>query len=116
MNYFITVFFSLLLTSQVVAQKNIDYELPAAMAAPVKAEYIKQCDKGKILYDINCSRCHTTKVDGKEIIPDFTSDQLVGYELRVLNPKHESEIPETNVSAEELGLIMTFLTYKKRNE
>jgi hypothetical protein len=98
------------------AQNKVSYELPNEMSAAVKAEYIKQCDKGKILYDINCANCHTTKVKGKEIIPDFTSEQLIGYELRVLNPKHESEIPETTVTAEELGLIMTFLTYKKKNK
>ena len=98
------------------AQSNVAYELPQAMSENVKSEFIKQCDKGKILYNINCGNCHTKKVGGKELIPDFTPDQLVGYELRVLNPTHESDIPETTVSAEELGLIMTFLTYKKKNK
>jgi len=97
------------------AQKAVLYELPDAMSEPVRSEFIKQCDKGKILYDINCGKCHTKKVKGKQVIPDFTPEQLIGYELRVLNPTHESDIPETTVSAEELGLIMTFLSYKKKN-
>jgi hypothetical protein len=50
------------------------------------------------------------------IVPDFTMDQLKGYELRVTNPEHEGAIPETTVTAEELGLIMTFLAYKKHNK
>jgi hypothetical protein len=86
-----------------------------ACGAPKKVEYAKQCEKGKILYDINCAKCHNTKVKGKEMIPDFTSAQLIGYELRVANPKHIENIEEDHVSAEELGLIMTFLSYKKKN-
>jgi hypothetical protein len=49
------------------------------------------------------------------LIPDFTPEQLIGYELRVTNPEHESNIPEATVSAEELGYIMTFLSYKKKS-
>lgn len=73
------------------------------------------CDKGLILYQINCGTCHTKQVDGKDVIPDFSIQQINDYELRVLNPKHESDIPETIVTPEELSLIMTFLTYKVKN-
>lgn len=97
------------------APQKVMYELPPEMAESVKVEYAKQCEKGKILYDINCAKCHNTKVKGKEVIPDFTSAQLIGYELRVTNTKHIENIEEDHVSAEELGLIMTFLSYKKKN-
>lgn len=97
------------------AQKKIAYELPAAMAPAVKAGYAAQCDKGKILYDINCAQCHNKVVKGKVVIPDFTPGQLKGYEMRVMNPQHESSMPDTRVTAEELGLISTFLSYKKKS-
>jgi hypothetical protein len=97
------------------AQRKTTYEFPEAMPETVKTENLKLCNKGNILWQINCAKCHNTKVKRRIIIPDFTSDQLKGYELRVLNPTHESNIPETTVTAEELGLIMTFLTYKKKN-
>ncbi|HSH66532.1 MAG TPA: hypothetical protein VLB84_12270, partial [Bacteroidia bacterium] len=64
-------------------QEKIAYELPDAMIASARIEYAKQCDKGKILYDINCAKCHNSKERRREIIPDFTAEQLVGYELRV---------------------------------
>lgn len=105
----------LLTFDQCTSQKKIQYDLPEAMAPNIKADYLKQCEKGRILYEINCAGCHTKKVNGKRIIPDFKPEQLVGYELRISNPSHESGIPETNVSAEELGLIMTFLSYKRKN-
>lgn len=100
---------------QCVSQKKASYDLPAAMSPTVRAEYVKQCDKGQILYEINCGPCHTKKVKGKKVIPDFSSEQLIGYELRISNPKHESQLSETSVTAEELGYIMTFLSYKTKN-
>lgn len=97
------------------AQKEALYELPDAMLPHVKVEYRKRCDKGEILYKMNCAPCHTTKVKRKEIIPDFKPEQLTGYTLRVSNAQHEKNMPDTLVTEEELGIIMTFLNYKKKN-
>ena len=95
--------------------RQVAYELPVTMAEPVKIQYAKLCEKGKMLYDINCAKCHTTKKHGKEFIPDFTAEQLEVYKIRVGNIKHENNVSEEQVSAEELGQITTFLNYKKRN-
>lgn len=108
---------SLCINACCYGQKNkLTYEFPAEMAEPVRAEYVKQWEKGKVLYEINCAKCHNTKVKRREQVPDFNQEQLIGYELRVKNPQHESDMQETAVSPEELGLIMTFLTYKKKNK
>lgn len=96
-------------------QKNIEPEFPDAMLPHVKAEYAIRYDKGQILYNMNCARCHTTKQGRKLIVPDFKADQLKGYELRISNAQHQSNMPDTLVTEEELGIIMTFLTYKKKN-
>lgn len=95
---------------------KINYVFPENMPEHVKAEYIKQCDKGKILYDLNCAGCHNYKVKNKILIPDFSQEQLIGYELRVMNARHDSSLAETTVTAEELVLINTFLTYKEKNK
>jgi mono/diheme cytochrome c family protein len=92
-----------------------EYEFPKEMAANIKAEYIKICDKGQALYNLNCAGCHNIPNGKKSIIPDYTPEQLKGYELRVINPKHESDLPDTKVTPEELGNICTFLLYKKKN-
>jgi cytochrome c peroxidase len=81
----------------------------------VKAEFTKACDKGKVLYEINCAKCHLIKKGNKVIIPDFTPEQLKGYELRVSNADHEKNMPDELVIAEELGLISTFLLYKSKS-
>jgi len=97
------------------SQKKIVYEFPEGMLPHVKTMYTPICDKGKILYDLNCAKCHNTKVKGKQIIPDFKPEQLTGYTLRVANAQHEKNMPDTLVTEEELGIIMTFLNYKKKN-
>ena len=68
-----------------VSQAKVVYEFPEAMAEPDKMEFLKLCEKGKILYDINCSGCHNIRKRKQEIIPDFTPEQLKGYEIRVSN-------------------------------
>jgi hypothetical protein len=95
-------------------QKEV-YEFPEAMAQPIRDEYTKLCEKGRILYEINCAKCHNTIVKGKKIVPDFTEEQLGAYSIRIANAKHEEQVSESNVSAEELALITTYLTYKKKN-
>ena len=107
--------FFIVLFMQCTAPKAMPYELPDAMVPTAKVEFAKQCDKGKVLYDITCAKCHNLKVKRKEVIPDFTAEQLVGYELRITSKEHESGIPEELVSTEELGYIMTFLSYKTKS-
>ncbi len=112
----ITAFFTgIVVFMACTVQKEVPYELPDAMLPHVKVEYEKRCAKGKILYDLNCAKCHNTKKGRKEIVPDFKPEQLLGYSLRVSNAQHEKNMPDTLVTEEELGIIMTFLNYKKKN-
>ncbi len=114
--FFTQICIATLLIVACTSQKKIQYELPEAMLPHVKVEYVKRCDQGQILYNMNCGKCHTTVVKGREIIPDFKPEQLTGYTLRVSNARHESSMPDSLVSEEELGIIMTFLSYKKKNK
>lgn len=97
-------------------QVKTEYIFPDAMAPAVRTEFTKLCEKGRILYEINCAGCHNTLTGKKDIIPDFTEEQLGAYSIRVANPGHEEQVSEAHVSAEELALITTFLTYKKKND
>lgn len=106
---------ALLVAAKSQAQQKIEHDFPKEMAEAVKTEYIKFFDKGRALYHITCAKCHSTYVKKKEIIPDFSQDQLKGYEMRVMNQQHEANMPDELVTAEELSLISTFLIYKKRN-
>jgi len=117
MQYKAIVFFiGVVILSACSSQNKIGYEFPSAMPEPVKTEFMKLCEKGKILYEINCAGCHNVKKGRKELIPDFTPEQLKGYELRVSNAQHEENMPDEKVTAEELALISTFLLYKKKTQ
>ncbi|MCF8254447.1 MAG: hypothetical protein K9H61_11760 [Bacteroidia bacterium] len=96
------------------SRKN-SYVFPTEMSSSVQASYKEICDKGKVLYDIHCAHCHTTKKWGKELIPDFTSSQLEAYRIRIANERHEPIMNDEQVPAEDLGMIMTFLTYKSKS-
>ncbi len=114
MKLFISVLILVILYS-CATRKEVLFELPAAMLPHVKEEYYKRCEKGQILYKMNCAACHNSKKGRREIIPDFKPEQLLGYSLRVSNAKHEKNMPDSLVSEEELGIIMTFLSFKKKS-
>ncbi|GAA4457372.1 cytochrome c [Rurimicrobium arvi] len=109
----------LLLISGIAAcathKQVIEYQFPTAMSPSVKAQYADLCAQGAVLYDRHCSGCHNIKVKGKTIIPDFTEEKMNGYAIRVANRTHEEHMPDSLVSAEDLGLISTFFLYKKKN-
>jgi hypothetical protein len=97
-------------------QKKAAYDFPPAMAANIQFEFSKLCDRGSILYNEKCAHCHNIKVKGKMLIPDFPEEKLLDYALRVSNMQHETNMPDTLVTAEDLSLITTFLTYKAKNK
>jgi mono/diheme cytochrome c family protein len=95
--------------------KKSEYELPAEMLPHVQAEYSQQCEKGAALYRMSCGNCHNLKIKGKTVIPDFNEEDLKGYALRISNARHEQNMPDSLVTEEDLGIIMTFLRYKKKS-
>lgn len=98
------------------SSKKVLYELPVEMKENVKEVYAKQCEQGQVLYQLNCARCHSSYKGRKEIIPDFTAEQLRGYELRVTNNQHSENLTDDSCSEQDLMLIMVFLQYKKKND
>ena len=107
---------SIVVVSACTSQKKIEYVFPDAMAKPIQEEYAKMSEKGRVLYELNCASCHTKKINGKMVIPDFTEEQMGAYSIRIANEIHEDKVSEARVSAEELNLITYFFTYKKKNK
>lgn len=92
------------------------YDFPSDIAEEAKAANQKMLEKGKILYEINCAKCHNKKLNGRIIIPDFTNEQLESYTIRIKNEIHASAIPENKITAEELEAIQFFFAYKKPSQ
>ena len=93
--------------------KKTAYVFPKEMAAPIRTEYQKICDKGQALYEAACAGCHNVRVKGKWVVPDFTQEQVNGYEIRVGNGAHVRALTDDAITTEELGFISTFLLYKE---
>lgn len=117
MKYFVLFCFSSLICwAACSAPKKIEYDFPPAMAENIRSEYQKLCEQGRVLYEQHCSGCHTTKIKGKKVIPDFTDQQMVGYGIRISNKRHEESMPDSVISEEELGMISMFFAYKRKNK
>lgn len=113
-----TVIILLLIIAGITAchtTKKMEYDFPLAMSPKVRQGFTEICDQGNMLYNKNCARCHNTLVKGRKVIPDFAQEKLIGYSIRISNARHESSMPDSLVTEEELGQIMTFLTYKPKN-
>ena len=113
---FIFIFFPQFIILSGAQKSKVVYvhDFPSQMEADVKAQYVKLFEKGRILYQLNCAKCHNTKVKGQELMPEFTKEHLANYELRLQNMQHENELTESRVNAEELQQIMIFLIYYKK--
>lgn len=98
-----------------MSSKKMTYDLPPTMTPDVQKEYLRQCEKGAVLYEMSCARCHTKKTAFSKKITDFTSAQLYSYELRRSNQTHENTLTSETVTTEELGYIIVFLQYKRRS-
>ena len=94
--------------------KKSELEFPSMMKEEVKAEFRRQCEKGEVLYALTCAKCHNVEVKRKMVIPDFTVDKLLGYDIRMENKEHSNSLTGAEVTTEELGYIISFLTYKKK--
>lgn len=100
--------------SACVSQQKITYyDFPSDIAEEAKIANAKMLEKGRVLYDINCAKCHNKKEKGKMLLPDFTTEQLDSYIIRIKNEIHVNSLPETKVTAEELESIQFFFSYKK---
>lgn len=115
MKYFLTIL-SIALFLGCTSKKPVLYNYPAGIMPAYKVEFVQNFEKGKVLYGIHCAKCHSTEVNGQEIIPDFTPVQLDAYDMRLGLTKHQAALTERNVPEEELDLILLFLGHKKQNK
>ena len=115
MKYLLSVIALIIIFEMCSAKKTatVQYNFPPIMSDTIRKITQEQCDKGLALFRLNCSRCHTDTVKGREIIPNFSTEQLSNYEFRFRNKKHEDNLTESQLTQDELVLIITFLTYKK---
>jgi hypothetical protein len=109
------MFLFMVMANDCLAQKKIEFDYPGeATSDTARKNFVKEFNKGHVLYKISCARCHTIKDNKLEIIPDFSLPQLMDYEMR-LYPEHEGQMDDTRVADTEMNKIILFLRYKKKS-
>lgn len=111
--FIVIVITALCFTACVTPAKLEFYDFPSDIAEEAKVANTKLIEKGRILYNINCAKCHNTKEKRKIYVPDFTNAQLDAYTIRIKNEKHTNTLQENKITVEELEAIQYFFMYKK---
>ncbi len=97
-----------------VTQAKIQYyDFPSDIAEEAKVANAKMLEKGRILYNVNCATCHNKKIKNRIYLPDFSSEQLDSYIIRIKNEVHVKTLPESKITIAEIEAIQFFFNYKK---
>lgn len=107
------VVFSAVLLMQCKTQQKIEYNLPEHITGNTRAIFLERCEKGKILFKMNCSGCHGIFTKGKDGVPNFTKDQIDSYKAVVtIGRDKRNHAVAAKMSPEQLDYILTFLTLR----
>lgn len=93
--------------------KEVPHTYPTSAHTDLRGDFTAQFQRGEVLYRTSCGGCHNKRINGREIIPDFSIPQLLDYEMRTQYPSHGERLHESKVSKEELDDIQVFLQYRK---
>lgn len=99
-----------------VAQKKVDYVIPQGMSPEAVPYFLERFNKGKALYAQACADCHNKMVQGKSVVPDFSTGSLESYaeQLRTSNNEHTQTINPRQLSSEDLSRVLYYLSHKKK--
>ena len=112
MKYITTIIIYLLIV-ECTTQKKAEYNISPDVGEPNRSLLIERCEKGKILYKINCSECHGIYTKGKDSIPNFTDQQIDNYTaLALADPENHAVMKK--ISSQQLDYILTFLRLRKK--
>lgn len=96
-------------------QKKLGIDMPEGFSKERKKELLVQFADGKKAYLSHCAKCHNKTIDGKDVIPDMTFEQVDTYRVRFTNSQHKSELSIETVTEKELDMIVIFFKYKKES-
>lgn len=89
--------------------------MPEGFSKERRKELLAQFAEGKKAYLNHCAKCHNKTINGKEVIPDMTFEQVDTYRVRFTNKQHKSELTIETVTEKELDMIVIFFKHKKES-
>lgn len=95
--------------------QKVEYAFPdGAEKLPGYDELMVHLESGKKLYKVYCTQCHGVFAKGKKDIPNFSRVQLDNYNANFLKKDPKNHAVAQKLSNEQLGDIILFLTFIKK--
>ena len=103
-----------ILLTDCATHKKIEYNIPEDIKGDKKTELLAELEKGRKLYEVNCSKCHGIFTKGKDGIPNFTDQQFDNYSAYAIKKDPKNHAVAANLSPEQLHEVIMFLKARKR--
>ena len=112
--YFLSFIFLSILFTDCSTHKKIRYNIPSDIKGDKRVELLTTLERGRKLYEVNCSKCHGIFTKGKDGIPNFTNQQFDNYEAYSIKRDPRNHAVAANLSPDQLHEIIMFLKDRKR--
>ncbi len=97
--------------------RKVEYAFPEdAKNMQGYEELMSHLNAGKKLYKAHCTGCHGIFTKGKKDIPNFSRVQLDNYNSNFLKKDPKNHAVAQKLSKDQLGDIIVFLTFVKKNK
>ena len=107
------VFTTILLTDCAVHRKSV-YVYPEGTSKTNENQIFEVCEKGRILYELHCSKCHGMFTRKKDGFPNFDARQINSYIAKALTRDPKNHAAAANMDQDQLNEIFMFLHFRKR--
>ena len=94
-------------------QKEVEYDIPSHYTPQARENAIDWFEKGKVLYRMNCAKCHGIYDRGKDSVPNFTKTQIDNYNAMYIKGDTSNHAVAVKMSSEQLYYVLTFLRLRK---
>ena len=93
--------------------KKMQYNIPSYFSGERKQQLLENLEKGRILYENNCSECHGITGKAKPGMPDFTNVEIENYLNAYQTNDTKNHAVLKKLLPEELSMVITFLQMRK---
>ena len=111
--YILLLIFMVTLLADCATHKKEAYVYPGNLPEKEKEKLFVIYEKGRKLYEPNCSKCHGIFTKGKDGIPNFSIRQVDSYTARFLKGDAKNHAVAANMDAEQLHEVFMFLRFRK---
>ena len=112
--YFLPVIACLFMLARcATTQQTFEYNINPNLTGQPRQDLLDQLDQGRVLYKLNCSKCHGIFTKGKNKIPNFTKIQVELYRARFAARDSINHAFAQKMTPEDVNATLYFLLLRK---